>query len=366
MDPDPATTPDNNATDQGRAVSVAEAWSKVQASIGEIDPEDNKAVLAAGGKLPAKEEPAKPAAKTEPSAEEPVEKTANGQRDYVQGLASLREQFKRKEQKLEASFVPREQAIQAAVAKYEPIHRAVQALVDSGDFDGFAEAISSAVGDETIKSWNDLQQAALQSHGNPAIREVRKVKQQLAAKERAEQAAAEQAKQNQQAQAQQAAARQWQEQLSDEIAGDEDAALPGLLETDEEFPKYVYALQQSHYREKNGEVLPTRDAVEKTLRGLHGKWKHWGEFFEKHSESPLVQKILGVQAAAKKPAPGPGNRSAARQGNGQFQKKPAPNVSQNRTAEASASGRLSDSELKKRFARQMEEAARTDPRFGMS
>jgi hypothetical protein len=366
VEPDPATTPDNNATDQGRAVSVAEAWKAVQDKLGEIKPEDNKAVLDAGGKLPTKEEPAKPAPKPEPEADEEPAATGNAQRDYVKGLAALRGQFERKHQKLDADMSARERAIQGAVQKYEPIHRAVSALLDSGDFDGFAEAISSAVGDDSIKTWNDLQQAALQSHGNPAIREVRKVKQQLAAKERADAAALEQARANQQAQAQQAQIRQWQETVSDEIASDEDPALPGLLEVDEDFAKYVFATQQNHYRQKNGEVLPTKAAAEQTLKGLYVKWQQWGEFFEKHKASPFVQKISGVQAADKKPAPGTGNRSAARQGNGQFQKKPAPNVSQNRTAEASATGRLSDAEIKRKWAREMEQAARSDPKFGMS
>ena len=121
-------------------------------------------------------------------------------------------------------------------------------------------------------------------------------------------------------------------------------------------------LDQLHGLQTDPEA-ETKAAAEQTLKGLYSKWKQWGDFFEKHKASPLVQKISGVQVADQKPAPGTGNRSAARQGNGQF-KKPAPNVSQNRTAEASASGRLSDAELKRRFAREMEQAAKTDPRFG--
>ncbi|HMG12337.1 MAG TPA: hypothetical protein VK571_04105, partial [Gemmatimonadaceae bacterium] len=228
------------------------------------------------------------------------------------------------------------------------------------DFDAFAAALSPAIGDESIKDWNSLQQAALQSHGNPAIRETRKLRAQIEADKKARAEQEQAAKQTAAQQAAQAQQKQWRENISDELSTDEDPALAALPEIDEEFAGYVFSTQQKHWNEKD-EVLPTKDAAEQTVRQLYAQLSKWNGWLETHKDSPFIKKILGVQPTAKA-ALGSGNRpNAARKGNGQFQK-PPPNVSQNRTAEAAPSERPSDDDLRRIYRQRMEDAARDDAR----
>lgn len=355
-----------NAVDSNKATRIADVWERVQERMGGISDEANAEVVANGGKVEPAEKQAeaeKPAAKAkpkeEPAAKEP-EAGEPGHRDYAAAIARNRAIYERKEAKLVGDVQRREQAIGAAVAKYEPIHNAVQALVDSGDFDAFAAALAPTIGDPSIKDWNSLQQAALQSHGNPAIRETRKLRAQIEADKKARADQEQTAKQTAAQAAAQAQQKQWRDNIADEIATDEDAGLAALSEVDEEFSGYVFATQQKHWNDKEG-VLPTKDAAEQTVRQLYAQLSKWNAWLETHKDSPFVKKILGAQPTAKA-ALGSGNRpNAARKGNGQFQK-PPPNVSQNRTAEAAPSGRPSNEELRRLYIQRMEDAARDDAR----
>jgi len=352
----------------GKAAKIADVWERVQERLGGVSEEANAEVLANGGKVKPDEaapaETEKPAAKSKTKEESAKEKEPEagepGHRDYAAAIAKNRAIYERKEAKLVGDVQRREQAIQAAVTKYEPIYQAVQRLVDSGDFDAFAAALSPAIGDESIKDWNSLQQAALQSHGNPAIRETRKLRAQIEADKKARAEQEQAAKQTAAQQAAQAQQKQWRENISDELSTDEDPALAALPEIDEEFAGYVFSTQQKHWNEKD-EVLPTKDAAEQTVRQLYAQLSKWNGWLETHKDSPFIKKILGVQPTAKA-ALGSGNRpNAARKGNGQFQK-PPPNVSQNRTAEAAPSERPSDDDLRRIYRQRMEDAARDDAR----
>lgn len=359
----------SNATDQDRARSVQETLAKVKAELGEVTEAEDEAVRAGAAPRPDKEgaeakpkDEAKKVEKAKPEKEDEVT-----DRDFTKGLKSVRARYARKEEQLEASYqqkiVAGEQRIQQAVTKYKPLHDAAEAF-DSGDLDGFAEAIARYKGDDSIKDWNALQQAAIQAHANPAIREVRKLRRENEAKERNLSEANRLHAQRQQQEQAQAAQKQWIETLADDLTSDEDAALPAILEVNPEFTQFVFAEQDRHFKaeETRGEVLPAKEAAEVALRQLYAKWKSWGDIFEAHKDSAFLKKIFGDQAAAKKPASGTGNRSSAAKGK-EPQKRVPPAVSQNRTAEASAYGRPSDDDLKRKFARQMDEAARADPMF---
>jgi len=338
---------DPNSTDQERSISVSEAWEAAREKVGDApDPEEAA--------------PAAPKAKAAP-AEEPEEgDKPKAERDYVAGLSALRRKYERKEQQLSSAMAEREKQIQNVVQRYQPLHRAAQAA-ESGDFDAIAQAFGEFLGDDQIKDWNALQGAALQSRNNPAIREVRKLRQE-AERERA--ARAEQ--QTRTAEEQKTAAQrheeaQWLESVSDDLTTDADPGLAGLLEINPGIAQTIFAVQRDHHK-ATGEVLPTSEAAAVALRDLHTYHTKWAQWFASNAGSPFVRKISGSQTAAKS-ASGSTSQNGARKGNGQF-KRPPPNVSQNRTSEASAPARLSDSELKKRFAKQMEDAARQDPAFG--
>jgi len=338
-----------NETDQGRAVSVSEAWETVRAKLGD----DGEAEPAEA--TPEKSAPPKAAAKPDPEPE-----PANGERDYVKGLAALRRKFERKESELNTSVAAREEQIQAVVKRYQPLHRAAQAI-ESGDFDAIAEALAEFIGDDQIKDWNALQGAALQARNNPAIREVRKLRQETE-RERARVAEMQKTQQNEQrTAAQRREEAQWIESVSDDLTTDADPGLAALVEITPGISQSIFAVQRDHHK-ATGEVLPASEAAAVALKDLYAYHQKWTKYFAENADSAFVRKISGSQTAAKS-ASGSASQNGARKGNGQF-KRPPPNVSQNRTSEASAPARLSDAELRKRFARQMEDAAKQDPAFG--
>lgn len=319
------------------------------------------------GAAKAKEKPAAAKAKEEPEpeTEEGDEQEAAGRsvgEAVIHERAKLRETFSKKAKALEATYAQKEQQIQGAIAKLRPLHEAAMA-VEAGDFEGIAKALAAYAGIDTVKSWDDLQQEALKSAANPAYRETRKLRQEM------EQQKAQQARQQHEAQQryqQQQRAQQegaYLNQIEEDLSEDIDQALADLLDVRPNIKNDIYQHIARHYQSTGGEVLPNRDAAEGWLKLVHQDVQQWQDYFERNKDSALVKKIA---ASFQKPNGTAGrngeNGTASRNGadregtasrNG-VRKGRRPAISQTRTSEASAAGRLSDEELIRHHAKRIE------------
>lgn len=362
---------------------VAAAWEAAQAEIGGIsEEEDIKAGLMAPPKADepaaeaeakeapkAKEKPAK--AKAEPKEEEPEEKDlGGGVRDLVRERMKLRQKAEAREREFSAYIAQKEAKVAELAQKYAP-HQALGEAVDAGDFEGIAQAIAKITGNPAIKDWKTLNDEALKAAQSPGIyREVRRLRAERE-EERRQQGEQQKAWQAQQQQRERAEMeKQWVSNIEEELGDAEDAGLKGLLEAGDGIAASIYAVQAEHHQ-KEGEILPTEEAAEKLLKVVYEKWESWRDFWELHKDSAFVKKAIGVRDTAKKPANGTASRNSesgatsrngVRSSDGKF-KKAAPAVSQNRTAEAGANTFKNDKEMIRFYARQMEEAAKTDPMF---
>ena len=361
---------------------VAAAWEAAQAEIGGISlEEDIKAGLAAP---PAEDEAEAPAeeksapkgkekaakAKEEPKDEPEEKDLGGGVRDLVRERMKLRQKAEAREKEFQTYIQQERQKLNGIAEKYAP-HQALAEAVDAGDFEGIAQAVAKITGNAAIKDWKTLQDEALKAAQSPGIyREVRKLR---AEREEERRQQEEQQKGWQQRQQQQERAemeKQWLSNIEEELSGEEDEALKGMLEATDGVPNSIYAVQMEHHG-KEGEVLPTAEAAAKLVKNVYEKWQAWGDYFELHKDSAFLKKAIGDRGTAKKPANGTASRNSesgatsrngVRSSDGKF-KKAAPAVSQNRTAEAGANTFKTDKDMVRHYARLMEEAAKTDPMF---
>ena len=365
---------------------VAAAWAAAEQEIGGVTLE---ADIAAGLAAPVKEDeepkegeeeapPEKQAAKGKEkpakAKEEPKEEEekdlGGGVRDLIIQRRKHREKMDKDKAQFQAYVQQEHGKLQQLAQKFAP-HQALGEAVDAGDFEGIAQAIAKITGNAAIKDWKTLNDEALKAAQSPGIyREVRRLRAERE-EERRQQAEQQKGWQAQQQQRERAEMeKQWVSTIEEELTGDEDAALAGLLEVDAGIASSIYATQGQHHQEE-GEVLPTGEAASKLLKAVYEKWQAWGDYLELHKDSAFVKKAIGDQSTAKKSAngtasrnseSGTANRNGVRSSDGKF-KKAAPAVSQNRTAEAGANTFKTEKDMIRHYSRLMEEAAKTDPMF---
>jgi hypothetical protein len=338
------------------------------AKIGLVSPKEEETSAPVEKAAPkAKEKPAK---EERPEEEEESKQLGGGVRDLVRERMKLRQKAEAREKQFEVYIQQERQKVAGLAEKYAP-HQALAEAVDAGDFEGIAQAVAKITGNPAIKDWRTLQDEALKAAQSPGIyREVRRLRAERE-EERRQQGEQQRAWQAQQQQRERSEMeRQWVANIEEELSEDEDEAVKGLLDAGDGIPASIYAVQSEHHG-KEGEVLPTAEAAAKLVKTVWEKFQAWGDYFELHKDSAFIKKAIGDKAAAKKPLNGTAGRNSesgttsrngVRSSDGRF-KKPAPAVSQNRTAEAAATVFKSDKDMVRHFARIMEEAAKTDPMF---
>lgn len=368
-----------NSINQTRAQRIAASMQAAIAEVGEVSPEQRAREMAGeqpdlkpaaveteeGAEAEAKPEPAKPAkGKAKPKEEEPepppvAAEAPIGVHELVHERRQLRAKHDARMRQVEQERASERQALQGHVERLRPAQEAFDAI-EAGDMDAFAAAYSKARGGEA-KGWNDIVDEITKAQGLPMYKEVRKLKAEQRARDDAEKQRQEQQRQQLQQQQRAQQEQQWLAGISNELATDEDPALAEISDVDPHFSRQVFGLQLAH-NQSEGEILPTRIASERVLSNLYKNLTTWSSFFQKHAASPFIQKITGVRP----PPPKKGEKSSAssdgesgtadRNGVRPRAAKPPPAVSQNRTAEASAMGRLSRREAISTFANRINAA----------
>lgn len=357
---------------------IFDAWSKVA---DQHDPEADPAKLDAA---PAQAAPAKAKAKPEPEAEVEAEEEASAEeeeqeaakparkltqaenRELMKARIAQNQRFQRREQAQEQRFAQREAQVAQKEAEfraqYEPLAKAKSAI-ESGDFDGFATALG-------YTDWNTMQGEALQAVQSPVYKRMRALEKEREA-ERAQ--LAQQREEYQKQQAQQAQAQEiqnWKANLRDECLSDEDPAVAELVEARPQIVDALFAIQQQHYHQSGGDLLPARDTVLQFCENVRTDFEFWAPLIEANPE------LFGSQAASAKAKPAAQPVRAAvleRQTNkktsGAAQapagvkpvaavakpRAPSKTISQAQTAGASALKGMNDKELKAHYERLMQQ-----------
>lgn len=374
--------------DPARQMSIKEAWSKVVAENGPVtydqDPSDQDRNAAAQAveepateatteeENPAEEKPApakkakakeEPAPEPEEEEEEPEPAAAKetvGVRDLIKERQKLRERFERNERAQTQRFEAKqrqlqeyEQKVQGAHQQLQPVMRAAQAI-EQGDFDGFAKALGEVLRNEEMKDWNTLNSEALKAVQSPIHKELRALRQkQEDDRKEAERLRNEQVQRAQFEQKQREVA-EWKRGIAEELSGEEDAAIPAIVETRPELVDAIFNIQNHHYQTTNGEVLSARDAAVQLLTNVRKDFKFWSNFFEEHGESDIIKQLTGSQSAPKKKTAVSNGTQRTETSERRGAKAPK-NVSQSQTAQAAALAPMSEKELKRWAVHQMEQ-----------
>lgn len=376
-----ATT--GNPTNQADIMS---AWKKTIQEVGELDPEQDPAKVATDEDEPeAEAKPAKPAKATkaakaeeeaEPEAEadsdeeaKPAKLTQADNRALTQARIALNQRFQRREAAQMQRFQEREQQLQRMQqehsATFQPLIDAARAI-EAGDFDGFAKGIGGYLKDPALADWNKLNEVGLQAVQSPVYKRMRQLERQQAEALEQQRKQQEQQAQLQAQHAQAAQIQAWKDDLKDSCVAHEDPAIASLIESRPQLVDAIFNIQQAHYHQTGGDVLEPADAVAQLLTNVRNDFKFWSEYFESHSESPLLS---GIQAASPKPAKtavrgATLERQTAKKTSGPKQpatrdaapapavrKSPPKSISQAQTSGASQIALKSDKEIKAHFER---------------
>ena len=376
-----ATT--GNPTNQADIMS---AWKKTIQEVGELDPEQDPAKVATDEGEQEEEQPkaaksakaakakAEEAEETEAESEDdadakPAKLTQADNRALTQARIALNQRFQRREAAQMQRFQEREQQLQRMQqehsATFQPLIDAARAI-EAGDFDGFAKGIGGYLKDPALADWNKLNEVGLQAVQSPVYKRMRQLERQQAEALEQQRKQQEQQAQLQQQAAQAAQIQAWKDDLKDSCIAHEDPAVASLIESRPQLVDAIFNIQQAHYHSTGGDVLEPADAVAQLLTNVRNDFKFWSEYFESHSESPLLS---GIQAASPKPAKtnrgatlerqtakktSGGAKPAARDAQPVAVAKPKPaskSISQAQTSGASQIALKSDKDIKAHFER---------------
>lgn len=369
--------PDDEAVETEAADDETEEEADEKPKVEAKPKEKERGKRGADGKFksdkPADEKPVA-GAKKERTPEESAELKA-----LIADRRRLRERHDEDSKKLAAHYQGVESNLRAAAAKLAPLQQVAEAL-ENGDFDGVAHGLGKFLGAEELKSWTDLNGEILRAMQAPGYKRIRELERKQAEIARANEQQIEAQRQQRAQYEQQQARAEWQKNLASDLADDEDPAIAALLDARPQMIDAVFNTQQSHYHTSRGELQPPSRAAETVLAAVIDDLKFWGDYVERHADSPVIQKLMGTsnprkESKTEKSASVSRRKAAKYEGASSLtdesdesmseapvkskvpaakSKSPVANVSQSKTAAPSPARQLSEKELKDLTIRQME------------
>lgn len=130
--------------------------------------------------------------------------------------------------------------------------------------DGFAAAIGAHLGDDTVKSWADLNRLVLSQHMTPEAKRIREQERRLRELEAERQQERERIQRQQQEQSHAQAVAQYREQLTAELK-ELGGAASMLAEDEPDFVAAVMEVQRRTYDDDTGETCSAAEAAEEVI-----------------------------------------------------------------------------------------------------
>jgi len=388
VDPHPANSAEAAAynpgtADPGRAGGIMDAWRKTLETTGEVNYEEpnvtpKKAAAKAAAEVvepeaPAETEPeAEPEVEAEPVDQKPAKLTQAESRELIAQRVKLNQRFQRREQQQAQRFAQIEQQLQSKASEFAPLHDCMKAI-EAGDFDGIAKALGAAMKDPELTDWSKLNTAALQAVQSPVYKRMRQLERVQQERDAEAQRQREQYETSQRQAAQQAEIAAWKTNLAEELTTSDEPLFAEIIEKRPQMVDALFSIQQAHFDPVSGETLSAADAGAELLKNVRADFKFWSELFEKHSDSEILASLGATGKAPKAKAATVSDRGAslerqtAKKTSGATAqvaapaRKPSKNISQAQTSGPSAVAPMNSDQLKKFFARKMEEEWREAP-----